>query len=137
MALLADRVEGLMLVKGRLRQDELEGIPRADLTRWLNGHRPVSAADLKKLATALDATMDYLAGSRTDYGSYGRAAAHMSFSLFDEDISVPIEQKQRCRRILDDEAAPKTLVGWRALARMIDMAIGPTPVKFEVVNGGR
>lgn len=133
MALLSDRVRGLLKVK-KLKQTELLGVSREELGKWLCGDRQPDLDDLKRLAVALDATSDYLIGLGDDHrDSYELAAAKMSFAYFDQDLSIEPEQKQRCRRIAEDdhvltrEGAPRTAEAWKVVARMVDLAMGPPP----------
>lgn len=145
MSLVADRVRGLLKVKNR-QQNELEGIDGNVLAKWLGGYKKMDPADLKRLAQALDATSDYLIGLGDDYRAGGAednylfAAAKMSFGYFKSDLSVSAEQKQRCRRIWEDdqllldEGAPLSAAAWKLLAKMIDRAV-PTPPRIGSVKG--
>lgn len=122
-----------MEAKGRLRQDELRGLTRADLAQWLGGRDP-GTKGLKRLAIALDADSDYLIGNgdnhRTEddpeHDNYALAAARMSFGYFLRKLKPTPEQEIRCRRVLDDErllileGAPRTALAWKCLAEMMD-----------------
>jgi transcriptional regulator with XRE-family HTH domain len=61
VALVSDRVRGLLKAKGR-QQNELEGIDSNELGQWLGGFKKMDPSDLKRLAEALDSTSDYLIG---------------------------------------------------------------------------
>jgi transcriptional regulator with XRE-family HTH domain len=131
-----DRVRGLLKAKHR-QQDELAGVGRGELGKWLGGRDP-GLDGLKRLAVALDATSDYLIGLGDDFGgSHDLAAAKLSFAYFERDLTVPPEQKQRCRRVFESdrvlsrEGAPRTAEAWKAVAEMIGLGMGPTPAKIE------
>ena len=141
VALLPDRVRGLLNVKGRL-QTELAGVEGKKLAKWLGGFHKMQPEDLKRLAVALDSTSDYLIGLGEDYrgadgrDNYALAAAKMSFAYFSKDLSISQDLKRRCRRIFENddvllqEGAPRTAAGWRMLARMIDLATPPQPARI-------
>ena len=136
MELRAERVRGLLSAKHR-QQGELVGVSRGELGKWLGGRDP-GLDGLKRLAVALDATSDYLIGLGDDFGgSYDLAAAKLSFAYFERDLTITLEQKQRCRRVFDNErvlarhGAPRTAEAWKVVAEMIDVGIGPTPAKIE------
>jgi transcriptional regulator with XRE-family HTH domain len=136
MILRPERVRGLLRAKN-LQQDELDGISRGELGKWLGGRDP-GLDGLKRLAAALDATSDYLIGLGDDFGGNNDlAAAKLSFASFERDLTVTSEQKQRCRRVFETDGvlarggAPRTADAWRVVAEMIDLGIGPTPAKIE------
>lgn len=145
MALLADRVRGLLKVKNR-QQNELAGIDANLLAKWLGRFKKVYDDDLKQLAEALESTSDYLIGLGDDYrggsdqDNYAFAAAKMSFTYFIRDLKPTSDQRQRCRRVWEDdqlmmrEGAPMTAEAWKSLAEMIDRAV-PTPPKIEAAKG--
>lgn len=129
-----ERLRGLLKAK-ELRPDELDGVSRGMVAKWENGHAKPSLDALELLATALDVTTDYLLDRGDDYGGYEAAAACMAFDVFARDLTVTPEQRDRCRRALLHEQAPRTAKAWKAFSEMIDLAIGPPPPKFEVVTG--
>lgn len=139
-AFQSQRLRGLLKVKG-IRTDQVKGFSREMIAKWENGHGQPSLEALRNLAVALKATSDYLIGLGEDYeGSYELAAAKMSFAYFDRDLSVQPELKERCRRIAaDDEVlklqgAPRSSDEWRTIARMIEVATPPPPVKIDAVR---
>jgi hypothetical protein len=89
---------------------------------------------LKQLALALDATSDYFIGLGDDFESYEAAAVQMSFVVFLRDISITPDQRERCRRVLGHTHAPRSVLAWRALAEMVDLAIGPMPPRIGIAK---
>lgn len=148
MALIPDRVRGLIKVKNR-RHEDVPGIDANLLSKWLGGHKKMDPGDLRRLAEALDASSDYLIGLGDDYRAGGKddnyafAAAKMSFGYFvrDADEKVTADQKQRCSRIWTDDAlllregAPMTAEAWKSLAAMIDRAV-PIPPRIGAARTG-
>lgn len=99
------------------------------LSRYEKGTNAPPAETLALLAVSLDAEMGYFHGLGAFYedneAGFQRAALEMSFHAFGRDLKFSADQKVRCGRTLPHSAAPRTLAGWRALAEMIDLAIGP------------
>ena len=126
------RLIGLRKAKGIRTQDELQaicGIDRTLLNKYEKGTKLPTSEALEAIATSLDAEMGYFHGlgnyyDDTDDG-FDRAAIEMSFVAFGRDLKFSAQQKIRCGRTLQHRAAPRTLAGWRALAEMIDLAMGP------------
>lgn len=136
-----ERLIGLRKAKGIRTQEELEaicGIVRSTINRYEKGTKTPSPDALETLAKALDTTMDYLHGLGNHYEAYDLAAVQMSFDVFHRDPRFSPEQKERCRKALGHEAAPRTAAGWRALSEMIDLATSHPPQPgFGLVRGGR
>ena len=65
----------------------------------------------------------------------------MSFSYFERDQTFDAEDKQRCRRIADDddvllgEGAPRTVEAWKIVARMVGLGMGPPPPDLRMIRG--
>jgi hypothetical protein len=112
----------------------------AAVRQYEAGHKTPGLDALVNLADALDATTDYLLGRGEAYGgenrkAYVRAASHISFDVFAKDLTVTQDQRDRCRRVLAHEDAPRTASRWRSFAEMLDLALGPPPPRFEVLSG--
>jgi len=91
------------------------------------GAAATTGADiLERLALALDSTTDYLFGRGLEDVDASVAAARMSFDVFARDPKFTDEQRERCRRVLPHQDAPKTAQAWRSFAEMLDLAVGPT-----------
>jgi transcriptional regulator with XRE-family HTH domain len=95
---------------------------------------------LEKLATALDCTTDFLLG-RTFVGvdnddeAFREAVCRMAFDAFAERLNVPVDHKDRCRRVLQHHTAPITADAWAVLSEQIEMAIGPGNGDLRMVRG--
>jgi transcriptional regulator with XRE-family HTH domain len=146
MPFLPQRLIGLRKAKGIRTQEELEaicGISRPVLHRNEKGTKVPTSEALETLATNLDAEMGYFHGLGDYYDDtedgFARAAAQMSFAVFNRDLAFSSEQKVQCQRVLTHNAAPRTAAAWRDLAEMIRLAIGPTgsSTSFDVVEGGK
>jgi transcriptional regulator with XRE-family HTH domain len=127
---MPERLKGLREAKhfSQEKLAELSGLSQSLITKAENGRCVPTGDALEKLASALDCTIDYVFGRWDEYDSPEAAASRMSFAVFEQSRSVSKEQLERCRRVLEYEAAPKTAAGWRAFAEMIEMSIGsPSP----------
>jgi transcriptional regulator with XRE-family HTH domain len=127
-----ERLIGLRKAKGIRTQEELQSICKIDrtiLSRYEKGASAPAGDTLAALALSLDAEMGYFHGLGNFYEDnevgFQRAAIEMSFLAFGRDLKFSANQKVRCGRTLLHPAAPRTLAGWRALAEMVDLAIGP------------
>jgi transcriptional regulator with XRE-family HTH domain len=126
---MPDRLKELREIKhfsqGKLA--EVSGVSQSVITKAEQAHSVPNGEVLEKLATALDCTIDYLFGRWDEYASPSAAAAQMSFAVFAKKRTVPNEQLERCRRVLEHASAPKTAADWQALTEMLEMSIGPAP----------
>jgi transcriptional regulator with XRE-family HTH domain len=129
MPLRPERFEGLRNAKGLSQGDlaHLAGIGQSTITKLECGNaRNIGADILERIALALDATTDFFFGRGFEEVDTSVAAVHMSYDVFARDPKVTVEQRERCRRVLSHKDAPKTAGGWRSLAEMLDLAVGPT-----------
>ncbi len=135
MAFQPARLKGLLKAKD-LRPDEVSGFGRGTVSNWANGNTKPGDEAQHALAVALDATMDYFHALRDDYADdYERAAREMAFDIFEKDASIDDELRQRCKRVRGHDAAPRTVVQWKAFADMVEKVIGPQSPRFEVIPG--
>jgi len=145
MPLRPKRFEGLRDAKGLSQEDLalLAGVGQSTITKLERGDAPNIGSDiLERIALAMDATTDYFFGRGFEDSDPAIAAAYMSFDVFARDPKLTGEQRERCRRVLAHEAAPKTAQAWRSFAEMLDLAVGPTSTtssrgaKLALVHAG-
>lgn len=123
-----DRLRGIREAKGLTQEDiqSLTGIDHSRIARYERGKGTPSVDNLDRLARALDVTSDYLLGNGFDDVDFGKAAALMSLTVFERDDRYSETDKARCRRVLAHPDAPRTAAGWRSLAEMMSLGLGPT-----------
>jgi transcriptional regulator with XRE-family HTH domain len=113
------------------------GLNRTMLWKYENGKLTPTAEALETLADRLDATMDYFHERGPKYVSPERAAIEMSFDVFQRRTDSDIH-RERCRRIVPDDRAPRTADAWKTLAELMDKALPVTPPQgLGVVRGGK
>ncbi|HME32615.1 MAG TPA: helix-turn-helix transcriptional regulator [Terriglobales bacterium] len=129
MPFMPDRLRSLRETKGFSQEDlaEVAGFGQPYITKIEKGKSAPTGDMLEKLACALDCTMDYLYGRGDHYDDAPTAAAHMAFDVFARSGSASGEQLERCRRALRHPDAPRTAKGWRSLAEIFELGLGPTP----------
>jgi transcriptional regulator with XRE-family HTH domain len=124
-----ERFKALREAKGLSQEDlaALAVVSHSTIAKIEQGTARTTGSDiLERLAVALDSTIDYFFGRGFEDVDPALAAAYMSFDVFARDPKFSAEQTERCRRVLSHRDTPKTARGWRSLAEMLDLAVGPT-----------
>jgi len=109
-------------------QEELSkesGLSQSVIAKSEKGKNLPGSDALDKLAQALDCTIDYFHERGLEYENPAVAAAHMAFDVFVQQQVLTDEQRERCRRALRHQDAPKTAQGWCSFSEMLSLAIGP------------
>jgi transcriptional regulator with XRE-family HTH domain len=128
------RVKALRELKGIWSQQALAdrvGVPQPHICDLERG-KVRNIEVFLKVADELDCTTDFLfrRGPFADAENpeaFRAAASQMSFAVFASAIDVSLVQRERCQRVLAHPAAPVTANGWKSLAEMVELAVGPTP----------
>jgi transcriptional regulator with XRE-family HTH domain len=114
----ADRLRLVREFRG-LSQNELasrSGVDVSRINRYEKGAAEPSSRLLGQLADALDFTADFLLGRDNFDGLPIRElAARESFELFGRRASVAETDRERLRRMIPHERAPKTVDEWIAI----------------------
>lgn len=125
MTFRADRLKGLMKVKGLKRKDfQTLGFGKSRSDSWLAGTRQPPADAGFKIAEWLQVPADYLYGRLSpllDPLPFEQVAARASLDLFlqEDRDRIPRVAHDLYEQFARSPVAPRTLDGWRALAKDI------------------
>lgn len=124
-----NRLRELRELKGLSQEQlaEVSCLSQSAIAKSEKGKSTPKSSVLDKLASALDCTMDYLYGRGREFRSATEAAQLMAFDVFANDPKTTDAQREYCRKTLRHSNVPRTAVGWRELAEMIESALGPKP----------
>ena len=114
---------------------ELSKVSHSALTKAENGRSVPHGNNLKRIADALDAPINYFYGDDKDPDPR-LSAATMAYQVFADDDAFTVQQRQRCAPALKHSAAPRTAAAWREFCQMIDLVLGPPGAQgMELVKG--
>lgn len=141
MPLDGARLRALREIKGFRSQQAFAdaiGVPQSHICDLENG-KLRNQEVFVRIADELDCTTDFLFGrgpfrNAEEPTGFRNAISRMAFDVFVERLDVTIIQIERCARVLDHPDAPITARSWKALAEMIDRAIGPTTPKIGLAR---
>ena len=128
----SDRLKDLREAKGLSQEqlEELSGVSHTMITKYERGKSKPSGESLNKLAVALDASTEYFYGREFDDDDPASsdpkiAAARMAYDVFYKNKTFSVEQRDRCRRAMIHNDAPRTAKAWRSFCEQIELALGP------------
>ena len=133
---IGKRIHGLCKAKS-LRPSALAraaSLQPSSLTRYAAGRDlDIKGSTLTALAAALDVSTDYLLGNRPDLdqASFEQVSILESFRIFEERTPLSRSQRQRYRSVAENPAAPRTLLAWQQLDRLLRAYLGRGPSGTE------
>jgi transcriptional regulator with XRE-family HTH domain len=132
MAIDGARVRALRELKGIRTQQALADIVKVAQSSICDLEKGKRRNDdvFLRVADELDCTTDFLFRrgpfkDADDPDKLQDAASRMAFDCFVGSTNIDPVHRERCARVLGHPEAPVTAKGWKALAEMIDLAIGP------------
>jgi transcriptional regulator with XRE-family HTH domain len=123
----AERLRGIREAKN-LTQEQLQvltGIHHSRIARYERGKGVPTVENLDRLSVALDVTTDYLLSRGFDGIPFTIAATEMALKVFEDHSGFTNDDHVRCRRVVDHPDAPRTSAGWKSLAEMMKLGLGP------------